>query len=389
MSQPEINIGTAGHVDHGKTTLLSRLTGKWADDHSEEMRRGITIKLGYANAIISKCDKCGKITTQKKCDCGGKTKLLRKISFVDAPGHETLMATMLSGAATMDGAILLIAANEGIREQTKEHLAALEILKVKNIVIVQNKIDLITQEDAIKNYKKIKEFVKGTVAENAPIIPVSAEHNVNINKLLEAIQKHIPTPKRNLKEKPIMIIARSFDTNKPGKKIEKLVGGVIGGVIIKGEIKEGEEIEIRPGIKQNEKYTPITTTVKSINSGGEKLKKAGPGGSVGISLGLDMYLTRSDKLSGNVAGRKGELPPVHEALKLDVKLLEKTEIKMNEPLMITAWTAKTVGIVRQSTKNIVKVQLKLPVCIDSNERVALSQRRNHRWNLIGYGKITK
>ena len=129
-----LNIGMVGHIDHGKTTLLSKITGKFADTHSEELKRGITIKLGYADTILEKKGK------------------KRYISFVDCPGHEMLMATMLSGAALIDAAILIIAANEGIKPQTKEHLIALRAKNVKNIIIVQNKIDLVDKKQALKNY---------------------------------------------------------------------------------------------------------------------------------------------------------------------------------------------------------------------------------------------
>jgi translation initiation factor 2 subunit 3 len=166
---PTLNVGIVGHIDHGKTTLLWKLTGKWTDTHSEELKRGITIKLGYADAIIF--EENGKYTTKK--DSGGKP--IRYITFVDAPGHEMLMATMLSGAAIMDAAILVISASEGIKPQTKEHLIALKSKKINNIIIVQNKIDLVTKEQAVESYKKIKEFVKGSIAENSPIIPVSAQ----------------------------------------------------------------------------------------------------------------------------------------------------------------------------------------------------------------------
>ena len=117
----ELNVGVVGHIDHGKTTLLSRLTGKFADTHSEELKRGITIKLGYAELIIYQ-DK-NNFNTEKK----GKP--VKYISFIDAPGHEMLMATMLSGAAIIDSAILVIAANEGIKPQTREHLMALQAKK--------------------------------------------------------------------------------------------------------------------------------------------------------------------------------------------------------------------------------------------------------------------
>src|SRR3989344_7441417 len=108
---PTVNIGIVGHIDHGKTTLLERLSGKWASLHSEELKRGITIKLGYADIVLSKDD--------EGYNREGKGKAVRHVSFVDAPGHEMLMATMLSGAAIIDAAVLVVAANEGIKPQTR------------------------------------------------------------------------------------------------------------------------------------------------------------------------------------------------------------------------------------------------------------------------------
>ena len=207
--QPSINIGTSGHVDHGKTTLVEAITGVWTSAHSEELRRGITIKVGYADAAFYKCPQCPApscYSTQPICtNCGGKSELLRVVSFVDSPGHESLMANMLSGSALMDGAILVVAANERVPQpQTREHLFALQILGIQQIVIVQNKVDLTAYEKAITNFDEIKEFVKGSVAEKAPIIPVSAQHKVNIDALIEAIENTIKTPKRTKNAKPIM-----------------------------------------------------------------------------------------------------------------------------------------------------------------------------------------
>src|SRR3989338_7746055 len=218
---PELNVGVVGHIDHGKTTLLSKLTGKFTDTHSEELKRGITIKLGYAEIVIYKCgnEYSTKEISVKKCAP------FRYVSFVGAPGHEMLMATMLSGAAIIDAAILVVAANEGIKPQTQEHFTALQAKKIKNIIIVQNKIDLVSREKAIENYKKIKEFVKGTIAENAPIIPVSTIQEVNIDKIISEIYK-LEIPKRNPKSEPIFLVARSFDINKPGTKISGMNGGV-------------------------------------------------------------------------------------------------------------------------------------------------------------------
>src|SRR3989338_6414283 len=110
FTQPELNIALVGHVDHGKTTLTERLSGKWTDTHSEELKRGITIRLGYADVTFYQCPTCKKpqaYSTKETCQhCKTPTRPVRKVSFVDAPGHESLMATMLAGATIMDGVLL-------------------------------------------------------------------------------------------------------------------------------------------------------------------------------------------------------------------------------------------------------------------------------------------
>src|SRR5712692_8028665 len=115
-------------------------------------------------------------------NCGGKSELSRVVSFVDSPGHESLMANMLSGAALMDGAILVVAANEKVPQpQTREHLLALQVLGIQQLVLVQNKVDLTEYEETVDNYRQIKDFVKDSIAEKAPVIPVSAQHKFNID----------------------------------------------------------------------------------------------------------------------------------------------------------------------------------------------------------------
>src|SRR3989344_5283830 len=208
---PILNVGVVGHIDHGKTTLLSALTGKFTDTHSEELKRGITIKLGYAEAVIYKDE---NNYNNKKIG-----KAFRYVSFIDTPGHEMLMATMLSGAAIIDAAIIVIAANEGIKPQTREHFMALQAKKIKNIIIVQNKIDLVDKKRALENYSEIKSLIKGTVAENAQIIPVSAQQEINLNRIFEALAA-IEIPKRDLESSPFFLIARSFDINRPGTEIK-------------------------------------------------------------------------------------------------------------------------------------------------------------------------
>jgi len=406
--QPEINIGMIGHVDHGKTTLTQRLTGKWTDEHSEELKRGISIKLGYADAAFYKCTSCKEPSCyciKPKCPtCGSPAELLRVVSFVDAPGHETLMAIMLSGAAIMDGAILVIAANEKCPQpQTREHLTALDISGINNIVIVQNKIDLVSEKNAMKNYEQILNFTKGTCAEGAPIIPVSAHQDVNIDVLIQAMQEHIPTPERDLKKNPLMFTARSFDINKPGARPDELRGGVIGGSLIQGVIKQGEEIEICPGrrieVEGRKTIEPITTKAESLFTGGKSVKEATPGGLIAIGTGLDPARTKSDSYAGKVVGKVGQLPEILESFNLSINLLkrvvgtieEKTvePIKTNEPLMLTIGTATTVGIVSEFHGEIIGVKLKLPVCAEIGQRIAISRRIDGRWHLIGYGEIQK
>ncbi|HSO26157.1 MAG TPA: translation initiation factor IF-2 subunit gamma [Methanobacteriaceae archaeon] len=401
--QSEINIGLVGHVDHGKTTLTKALSGIWTDTHSEETKRGISIRLGYADITFRKCAECAEpqcYTTALVCEeCGKETEMLRKVSFVDAPGHETLMATMLSGAAIMDGAVLVIAANEHCPQpQTKEHLMALDVIGVKEVIVVQNKIDIVSKERAIESYNEIKEFVKGTCAEDAPIIPVSAQQGANIDILIDLIEKRISTPERHLDKPARLYVARSFDINKPGSHPSTIVGGVIGGSLVQGTLKVGDEIEIKPGIQVNrdgkQKWISLHSEITGLIAGGEDVEEVGPGGLVGIGTNLDPALTKADSLSGSIAGEPDTLPPVMHELSMEVNLLERVvgtkeerevePIKAKEPLMINVGTTTTIGVVT-TAGNQAKVTLKLPVAAEEGQRVALSRRVGARWRLIGYG----
>jgi translation initiation factor 2 subunit 3 len=386
---PEANIGLVGHVDHGKTTLTRALSGKWTDEHSEELRRGITIRLGYADITYYEDDEGFNVD--------GDGEEVRTVSLVDAPGHETLMANVLSGAAIMDGAILVIAADEECPQpQTREHLAALDIIGVDNIVIVQNKVDKVDEDRAKENYQEIKEFTEGTVAEDAPVIPVSAQHQINIDELLNAVDQEIPTPDRDPDAEPRMLVARSFDINKPGSTPDELKGGVVGGSLIRGQIEEGEEIEIRPGVRNGDRWDPVITDVNMVMQGDGSVEKGNPGGLLAIETNLDSAMTKSDGLSGNVLGRKGELPETTKQIEIEVELMDRLvgsedeneveNIKKNEPLMINVGTGKSAGVVTQAGKNV-RLDLKVPVCAEEGDRVAISRQIGSRWRLIGHGSI--
>jgi translation initiation factor 2 subunit 3 len=377
-----INVGMVGHIDHGKTTLLSKLTGKFADTHSEELKRGITIKLGYADTILEK---------------NGKK---RYVSFVDCPGHEMLMATMLSGAALIDAAILLVAANEGIKPQTREHLIALQAKNVKQIIIVQNKIDLVTKEQALENYKAIKEFIKGTIAENAPIIPVSAQQNINIDKIKDFLLE-ITAPKRDLDSKPEFLIARSFDINRPGTKIKDLHGGVLAGILKKGVLKIGDEIEIKPGITEKRAnqyfYKTLKTKIVSIFRGNTPIKQATPGGSLAFETELDNILTKTDYLSGNIASTIGTLPEITESIKIKYKLFKELvgeeettkieDLKVSEMIMLSINTTTTVGKIIKIKGDEIELSLKVPAILIKGDSVGLARNIHQHWRLIGCGEI--
>ena len=407
VTQPEVNIGLVGHVDHGKTTLTEALTGKWTDTHSEELKKGITIRLGYANTTVRKwADKKGidAYTVVEKDEKGKKSEEVRKISFVDAPGHESLMATMLSGATLMDGALLLIAANEQCPQpQTKEHIMALEISGITKLIIVQNKIDIVTTERAEKNYLEIKAFLKDTPYNDAPIIPISAQQRVNIDVLLATIEEYIPTPKRDAKKTPYFFVARSFDVNKPGTEIEKIKGGVIGGAVQQGVLNVGDEIEIAPGHKVEKKgkvsWERLKTKIIGIKTGTEDIESAQPGGSIALLTELDPAIVKSDALTGNVIGHNGKLPPVWETLQMELHLLKRMvgakddlvieAIKLKELFLLNANARATVGVVDELKKNTMVCSLKLPICAEPETRVTISRRVGSRWRLIGYGIIKK
>ncbi|KAK1998594.1 initiation factor eIF2 gamma [Colletotrichum falcatum] len=420
--QATINIGTIGHVAHGKSTVVKAISGVQTVRFKNEQIRNITIKLGYANAKIYKCDSpecprpgCYKSYKSEKevdppCErvgCSGTYRLIRHISFVDCPGHDILMSTMLSGAAVMDAALLLIAGNEPCPQpQTSEHLAAVEIMKLNNLIILQNKVDLMRQDATEKHKETITKFLRGTVAANSPLIPVSAQLQINIDAVLDTIVNTIPIPTRDLTKDPLMMIIRSFDVNKPGSGIEELNGGVAGGSLLHGVLKLGDEIEIRPGIvtrdvKGNFTCRPVVSRIVSLNSEGNELKYAVPGGLIGVGTRIDPTLCRADRLVGHVLGLKGRLPDIYREIEVNYYLLRRllgvktadgqqakvTKLIRNEVLMANIGSTATGATVIAIRNDAVKLRLTSPACTSIGEKVALSRRIEKHWRLIGWATI--
>ncbi|KAB8301996.1 hypothetical protein MFRU_021g00200 [Monilinia fructicola] len=420
--QATINIGTIGHVAHGKSTVVKAISGVQTVRFKNELERNITIKLGYANAKIYQCDnkECPRpgcfrsYMSSKEVDppcerdgCGGTYRLLRHVSFVDCPGHDILMSTMLSGAAVMDAALLLIAGNETCPQpQTSEHLAAIEIMKLDKVIILQNKVDLMREEGANQHYQSILKFIRGTVAGGAPIIPISAQLKFNIDAVNEALVSTIPVPPRDFTMDPQMIVIRSFDVNKPGAEIDELKGGVAGGSILHGVIKLGDEIEIRPGIvsrdeKGGVKCQPIFSRIITLNSENNELKYAVPGGLIGVGTRIDPTLCRADRLVGFVLGLKGRLPDIYIEIEVNYYLLRRllgvktadgkqakvTKLTKNEVLMVNIGSTATGAKVMAVKQDAAKLLLTNPACTNIGEKVALSRRIEKHWRLIGWATI--
>lgn len=422
--QATINIGTIGHVAHGKSTVVKAISGVQTVRFKSELERNITIRLGYANAKIyrSTDPDCPRPDCYKsfpsgreispKCEVPGhegRYELLRHVSFVDCPGHDILMSTMLSGAAVMDAALLLIAGNESCPQpQTSEHLAAIEIMKLKHIIILQNKVDLMREESAIEHHKSILKFIKGTSADGAPIVPISAQLKYNINAVNEFIVNKIPVPQRDFTASPRLIVIRSFDVNKPGADIDELKGGVAGGSILSGVLKLGDEIEIRPGIVEKGDdgaviCKPIRSRIVTLFAENNDLKFAVPGGLIGVGTRVDPTLCRADRLVGQVLGHRGQLPEIYIELEINYFLLRrllgvKTEDGKNakveklakrEVLMVNIGSSTAGAVVTNVRADMAKLALTKPACTEIGEKIALSRRVGKHWRLIGWGSIVQ
>lgn len=256
----------------------------------------------------------------------------------------------------------------------------------------------------------IRRFIEGTVAEGAPIVPISAQLRYNLDAVADYLVNHIPVPVRDFTSKPHMIVIRSFDVNKPGEEVKDLKGGVAGGSIIKGVIKLGQEIEVRPGIVSKDSdgkpvCQPILAQVVSLFAEKNTLQYAVPGGLIGLGTKIDPTLTRTDRLVGNVIGDPGHLPDIFGELEINFFLLRrllgvKTEgdgkssskvskLSKDEILMVNIGSTSTGGRVKAVKHDLAKIVLTTPVCTANGEKIALSRRVDKHWRLIGWGEIRK
>ena len=410
-NQPTINIGIIGHVAHGKSTFTKSMTGTKTQKFSSEQERNITIHIGYANTKIFLDSKGILHTASSKTinlvdDEGNDMKLIKHISLVDCPGHEAYMANMISGSAIMDSSVLVVASNENVPQaQTYEHLQAVQNVNINDFIILQNKMDLVKEEENDKIYKDIKKFVKGTNAEKSIIIPSSIQNDINKDEVLKALV-NMPEIDRKINEPARMIIIRSFDINKAHTPFTELSGGVIGGSLISGIFNLNDIVELRPGIvikvedennsEETFKYRPITTTIRSLQSDTSKMDFALPGGLVGIGLDIDPSLAKSNGLIGQIVGYIGTLPDVYSAVQLDFEELKRYDnlddsFKMNEQILISVNSMNIKGNIlymsKKKKKKYIKIQLEKPICVNDGQKVAIFKNILNRWILVAKSVI--
>jgi translation initiation factor 2 subunit 3 len=407
INQPTLNIGMIGHVANGKSTLTKDISGEATQRHSDEKHKNITIKLGYANAKIYKCTECPapicyqstqSIINDYNCEhCNKSCDLINHVSFVDCPGHNLLMATMLNGTCLMDKTILVEAAtNDKIPElQTMEHYEIAQEAGVETSIICLNKLDLMiknknTVPDIIERLEKFTQSYNQKI----PVIPISGTLKINIDVICEYIAK-MNIPQRDLTDKFKMLIVRSFNINKCGKTtIQDLKGGVIGGSLIRGKINIGDDIYIYPGYTEKNEitgkwtYTPLKSKTLTINSGKTNLDYAIPGGLIGIQTEIDPYFTGDDRLTGQVIySNKEKNIKVYGEITLKYKKITRKlteyiveygkKFDVNDKLKINVNANNIICNIKNVNDEKISLILDTPVCLEIGESITISNINHH------------
>lgn len=351
--QPTTNIGTIGSVSHGKSTTVHRISGTKTQRTQKEIEHQATIRLGYANVKLYQCPVSGEIISLSNSskvpiskETGEPMVLIKNLSFVDCPGHEAYMATMMNGTAVMDSAILIVASNDPVfpQDQTSEHLTAVSNTDIDNILCLQNKLDLVTRDDAHKHHRKLRKYLDSIEkTQTTRIIPVSAQRNQNIDTVYNYLAYQVNEPVRDYNQKPRMTVVRTFDINHPDTSLKMIKGGVVGGTISKGVFEIGDIVEIRPGIYQKDPQgniycSPLITKIESLKSEDTQLERAVAGGLIGVGLSIDPYFTHCDQLIGQTVGLVGHVPKIYKEITVyyrHIGMIEKmSKLDTTEPVRI-------------------------------------------------------
>ncbi len=391
INQPIINIGMLGSVSDGKSTTVHSLTGIKTQRHSDEMKRNITIKPGYANMKIYKNE-------DDSYNTEGNGELVHHVSFIDCPGHYQLIITMMSCIKLMDGIILVVSAAEEIskKPQLIQHIMAIKMSGIKNVIVLLNKLDLVKKTVAIERYKILCEELKKYGIEPKAIIPVSMNHKIGVQNVLENIMKYMGPNINKSTDNPIFMISRSFDINRVNIKYDDINGGVIGGSLIGGSLKIGDEIEILPGIiskgPDGQLYNkPHYTKIISLKSETTSLESITSGGLIGIGTDIDPYYCKNDNMIGMIAGLKGTLPPVYYEFTMNYNNIkfdsEDIVYYKRKKMTIIVGTNNIDGHIENFNDNYIKLKLNKPACISNDSIIILCDRTSGTFQISSYGYL--
>lgn len=349
------NCGTAGHVMHGKSTLVQKLTGTKTQRYKQEREKNITKYLGYANGKIFRNPETNdvfmfpaSVVIAKDPKTNMPLDLLYHISFVDCPGHHQYMATMVSGSKIMDSALVIIAANETIPQpQTHQHILALDYSGITDVTFVLNKADLIKEKDILGIHQKLSSYLTRVSFEDPDIYPISAATCENVDLLVGVIASKVSSKIQGVLEnskKPLrMHTVRSYNINKPSTSLDDLVGAVVGGTIESGVLSVGDQVELRPGaitlIDGKKVLQPLVARVLSLKSDTNELEHAIPGGLIGVNLSLYAGLSNNDRLKGQVLGHLGTLPDIHDRIKAKFRIVDfRVNVDIHLPQLVLGTT---------------------------------------------------
>ena len=330
-NQPILNIGTIGHISHGKSTIVHAIAKAVAKEYtckknseylSEQIRN-----IDYINTKIwyNKDPNINEFkTTNSNIDLDDSWILYTHLSFIDFPGQNIYLSSMINVSSTIDCNLFVISGSDDTfpQFQTIEYMNKASKLKFNDILIIHNKLDLIKKEKAIKNYDHIINIMKGSQYENKTIIPVSGLNNINIDSVIRWLSIKKPSNLKFENNRIVFNIVKSYDLNNPQINIDELKGGCVFGILKEGIISVGDYIEIKPGFMIDGKPKKLYAKVLEIYSEKNKLDYAIPGGMIEIHLDIDSYLTKNNRLSGQIMGYNIEDYKVYQKFTIKIKSIK-------------------------------------------------------------------
>jgi translation initiation factor 2 subunit 3 len=397
-NQPILNIGCLGSVSDGKSTTVFQLTGTKTQRHSNEKTRNITIKPGYANMKVW-LKQNGEYETTNSDGIVENAQLVHHLSFVDCPGHQELILTMMGSVSLMKGAIVVVSAAEEIKKKPQliQHLAAAKMAGLERLVVIFNKLDLVKKEKAIERKEELDELLEKLQIKPKYIIPTALNKKIGLQNVIKAIMEVFPPELSNeCTNVPEFRITRSFDINKPGIPWSNINGGVFGGSLINGQFKIGDEIEIRPGQWSKKKdggfiIMPIKTKINSIQSDKVILNELYPGGLTAIGTNIDPFYCKDDKLSGSVVGLVGNLPNVYQDIIMKVNLTKdfegSWEPKKDDIVYLQIGNVNTEATLTNIKNSDYTFKLSKPSCISENALILVCNNTSDILKIVGYGNI--